>query len=239
MMRAFKIPAILTATVLVLAGCAGDKCTGPRECGPAPDPNAPDVTLTSPNGGETFIDSVLITWLATDPDSGEQELLVIDLDYSDDGGATWSAIDSGRANDGVYLWDVSAFIDGTDYVTRVSATDTSGLFDRDISDAVFAIQGRIVIIDRTGKIWDITHAVTHFDMVPRSFAYGLGPFAIRPVINPDYHSPGDPGYPGTHLDLEVIGVSIDGDSRAYPTGALCSFEVVNDIVGGQHVAVTY
>ena len=37
----------------------------------------------------------------------------------------------------------------------------------------------------------------------------------------------------------VIGLSIDGDSRAYPVPFLSSREIVNDVVGGKPVAVTW
>jgi hypothetical protein len=37
----------------------------------------------------------------------------------------------------------------------------------------------------------------------------------------------------------IIGVEIDGDVRAYPQRVLVSHEIVNDVVGGEPVAVTY
>ena len=37
----------------------------------------------------------------------------------------------------------------------------------------------------------------------------------------------------------VIGLSIDGDSRAYPLNMLSRHEIVNDTVGGVPVAVTW
>ena len=40
-------------------------------------------------------------------------------------------------------------------------------------------------------------------------------------------------------DAKVIGVSIDGESRAYPINALSSHEIVNDVVGGKPIAVTW
>lgn len=38
---------------------------------------------------------------------------------------------------------------------------------------------------------------------------------------------------------EVVGVEIDGDARAYPVKVLNYHEIVNDVVGGEPVAVTY
>jgi hypothetical protein len=37
----------------------------------------------------------------------------------------------------------------------------------------------------------------------------------------------------------VIGISIGGDTRAYPLRLMRWHEVVNDVVGGEHIAVTY
>ena len=37
----------------------------------------------------------------------------------------------------------------------------------------------------------------------------------------------------------VIGVSINGESRAYPLNLLSRHEIVNDIVGGKPIAVTW
>ena len=37
----------------------------------------------------------------------------------------------------------------------------------------------------------------------------------------------------------VLGLSINGDSRAYPIPMLSSHEIVNDVVGGEPVAVTW
>ena len=40
-------------------------------------------------------------------------------------------------------------------------------------------------------------------------------------------------------DEQVLGLSIDGDSRAYPIKMLSRHEIVNDVVGGKPVAVTW
>ena len=38
---------------------------------------------------------------------------------------------------------------------------------------------------------------------------------------------------------QVLGVSVNGEHRAYPTGFLSRHEIVNDVVGGKPVAVTW
>jgi len=97
----------------------------------------------------------------------------------------------------------------------------------------------ILITDITGMDWDISHAVHHYGMEPDSFWFGLGPNYILPLILPDMLSPGDPGYPDPLSDEEVLGAVINGDARAYPIRIMRSVEVVNDIVGGEPVAITY
>lgn len=59
---------------------------------------------------------------------------------------------------------------------------------------------------------------------------------INPIYNPEF-IPGSP----SPLDLAelVIGVEINGESKAYPIGPLRSREMVNDVVGGVPVLVTW
>jgi hypothetical protein len=103
------------------------------------NPDTPTVTVTYPNGGETLSGSAIITWTADDPDSGETSLLTVDLDYSENGGSSWSSIATDEVNDGSHSWDVSGLSDGSNYLVRVTVTDTTGRTDGDNSDAVFSI----------------------------------------------------------------------------------------------------
>jgi|GEM_PF-998788 len=55
--------------------------------------SAPTITLTAPNGGEVLAgDFVTVTWAAADPDS---DPLVVNIDYSADGGTTWTLVAMG------------------------------------------------------------------------------------------------------------------------------------------------
>ena len=40
-------------------------------------------------------------------------------------------------------------------------------------------------------------------------------------------------------DEAVMGVEFNGDARAYPVGLLSNHEIVNDMVGGRPIAVTW
>ena len=97
----------------------------------------------------------------------------------------------------------------------------------------------IYITDRTGKKWDITHAVIEYDFKKDNFNYGLGPDAIKPINYPDMLVPGDPEYPDTNSNQKIIGIDIDGEIRAYPVNILSSREVVNDTLTGFYTAVAY
>jgi hypothetical protein len=96
----------------------------------------------------------------------------------------------------------------------------------------------VYIVDATGKKWDVTHAQEKYGMVPSQYQYGLGPYAIQPINNPTFLSPGDPGYPKYTDSFMVMGVTLHGESRAYPMIAMGTHEVVNDWFGNVPVAIT-
>ena len=99
--------------------------------------------------------------------------------------------------------------------------------------------GTVEIIDRTNKRWDVTHAGAAYGLAASRFEFGLGPFAIRPILDPQMYSPGDPGYPSDGLRKRVIGVRLNGDTRAYRLDHLARHGVVNEQFGEAHVAVAY
>jgi hypothetical protein len=97
---------------------------------------------------------------------------------------------------------------------------------------------KILIRDRTGKEWDVTHAFNKYGFDPAGFQYGLGPNAIKPINNPQFFIPGDAGFPRPD-DFLVIGTTINEDTRAYPINILKSHEIVNEKFAATHVAVAY
>jgi hypothetical protein len=101
-----------------------------------PDTVPPVVTVTSPNGGELWEAGSAhnLTWTATD-DVG---VTAIDLEYSTDGGTSWTLIASGQANSGSYPWTVPATTTAAGRV-RVTAYDAAANSGNDISDANFRI----------------------------------------------------------------------------------------------------
>jgi hypothetical protein len=96
-----------------------------------------------------------------------------------------------------------------------------------------------VITDVQGQAWDVTSAAYDYGMDPDRFEHGLGKNAITPLENPVLLSPGDRGYPGDDASFLVIGARIGGDARAYGKLDVIRHEVVDEVIDGAHVAVTY
>ncbi|MBA3644693.1 MAG: PKD domain-containing protein [Gemmatimonadaceae bacterium] len=94
-------------------------------------PGAPTTTVTSPNGGETWLTSSVhnITWTSAN-------IANVNLDYSLDGGGTWTAIAAGvSASTGSYSWTLPAT---TSTNAKVRVTDAASSTN-DVSDAAFTI----------------------------------------------------------------------------------------------------
>ncbi len=97
----------------------------------------------------------------------------------------------------------------------------------------------IYIEDRTGKKWDITHAVQTWNMNPDFFRFGLGPNAIQPLNDPEFLRAGERGFPAEDGDFSIIGVDFNGEQRAYPISTLLRFEIVNDHIGDTYFSSVY
>ena len=98
---------------------------------------------------------------------------------------------------------------------------------------------KVFIEDRTGKNWDVTHAQAKYGFVPEEFQFGLGPFAIPPILNPKMVEQGEIGYPGNNDNSQIIGTTLNGDTRAYPLDVLSRHEVADERFDSTFVAVAY
>ena len=98
---------------------------------------------------------------------------------------------------------------------------------------------KILLVDQTGKKWDITHAVHGYGMDPARFHFGVGPFAIPPILNPLMLTPGKPGYPPDDESFRVIGVVLGEEIRAYSIRKMSVVEVANEVFKEATVAVAY
>lgn len=99
---------------------------------------APIVTLTAPDGGESWLAQTdqTITYTASDPDGGPSPLTIA-LDYSTNGGGAWTEIASGQTNTGSYVWTLPD-VETTAARVRVRAFDGADETG-DSSDANFTI----------------------------------------------------------------------------------------------------
>ena len=103
-------------------------------------------------------------------------------------------------------------------------------------------QNQVIVTDRTGRKWDVTHARDVYGMNSDYFNFGLGVGVIPSVDEPIVLEQGDPGYPSTDSRIQVFGVNHNGEQRGYSASALSRHEVFNDVYKGesnQYVAVTY
>ena len=107
------------------------------------DNSGPVVTLTSPNGGESWgaATAHAITWTATDNVAVSQ----IELRYSTDGGATFpNLITTLATNPGTFNWTVPNAI-GTTVRVQVIARDAAAHATSDTSNANFTIVPEAVL----------------------------------------------------------------------------------------------
>ena len=97
---------------------------------------APTITVTSPNGGETWTvgDSHDITWTSTGT------IANVDIDYSTNNGGDWTPVAANTANDGTQPWTIPAAPSTTCLVRVSDAVDSD---PSDSSDAVFTIAAAV------------------------------------------------------------------------------------------------
>jgi hypothetical protein len=103
---------------------------------PSVDVLPPVADLTSPAGGESWQvgSSHAITWNASD----NVGVTSVDLDWSSDGGGSWSPVAAAIANSGSYAWQVPASAT-TDARVRVTARDAAGNTGSAASAAAFRV----------------------------------------------------------------------------------------------------
>jgi hypothetical protein len=106
------------------------------ECATIADPEPPIVTVTSPNGGESWQggSSQTITWSATD----NIGVTACDIDYTYDAGSNWYDVADITGNPGSYAWTVPNTA-STQCLVRVTAYDGVGNSDVDQSNGYFTI----------------------------------------------------------------------------------------------------
>lgn len=104
---------------------------------PLPDTTPPTVTVTAPNGGETYDsgDTETITWTASD-DTGVTAHLI---EFSDDSGVTWDEVQGwNESPSSSYSWPVIVTPSSACRI-KISARDAAGNVGSDMSDADFTV----------------------------------------------------------------------------------------------------
>ncbi len=107
-----------------------------------------EITVTSPNGGESWFGATLqpITW------TSDGNIDSVRIEYSSDGGSTWSLVIASKLNDGQLSWNVPS-IASSNMVVRVSHTDDG--VPSDVSNAAFTVtpQSVTVTAPNGGEEW--------------------------------------------------------------------------------------
>lgn len=112
-------------------------------------------------------------------------------------------------------------------VTSDSATVLDTPIPRTVPQALFSATALPGNLDTVTFI-DDDREYTIRQLLPRD--------GILPIYDPQFVSAEESGYTPDEL---VMGVEINGDARAYPVGLLRSREMVNDLIGGTPVLVTW
>jgi hypothetical protein len=121
--------------------------------------NAPQVTVISPNGGESLDGKQSITWTAEDQDG---DALTYEVLYSTDGGETWTAIASELA-DITYMWDTGQVAGSNHALIKVMANDGVN-YGQDESDGSFSVPTKppaaFVLSPAAGEVFYLDQPVT-------------------------------------------------------------------------------
>ncbi|MCK4758129.1 MAG: right-handed parallel beta-helix repeat-containing protein, partial [Thermoplasmata archaeon] len=99
---------------------------------------APTVIVTSPNGGEMWLDNSAydITWMTYD--NFDLKTNTVTIYYSVDSGKTWLLIAENEPNDGQYNWKTSD-IRNQNCLVKVEVLDAAGNIGYDMSDGEFCV----------------------------------------------------------------------------------------------------
>jgi hypothetical protein len=115
---------------------------------------APSITVTSPNGGESWIVGTAhdITWTSDGVDGN------IKIEYSTNNGDTWTEIIASTENDGIHPWIVPDAV-SNQCLIQVSETDGS---PSDTSDTVFTILPPSITVTSPngGETWEVNSSQT-------------------------------------------------------------------------------
>ena len=108
------------------------------------------------------------------------------------------------------------------------------LFLPQLRQAFLKIRSEKVTISQTGNGHPLGGAAT----LDLNIITVLGKDGIPAILNPVFLTAQE-AQANMRAGERVLGVSINGENKAYPLNLLSRHEIVNDTVGGQPVAVTW
>lgn len=128
----FKIPVLKSSDINEVQVLSED---GSVLASKTASPNPPEVTVESPNGGESLSgEQTTVEWSASDPDGND---LTFDVQYSRDGGTSWKPLEVNTSKTALEV-DLSS-LGGTDEgLVRVKASDGFNTA-QDESDGTFSV----------------------------------------------------------------------------------------------------
>jgi len=170
-------------------------------------------------GGET----ITIIWSATDNDDfTEDEEILINLEYSPNGGVDWFLIASNEENDGEYEWTLPT-IDSDSVLVRVWAFDLAGNSGSDTSDPF--------TIDSTSP--------TISDLTPEPGSYVNDATPTISAVLSDNLSGINPG----SITIEVDGEDVTGyavwEWIEEPYSGTLTYTPTEDLGEGEHTVHVY
>ena len=177
------------------------------------------ITVTAPNGGETWIvgDSYNITWTST----GLSENVKIEINRSYSGGA-WETIIASTANDGTHPWTVTGSATAAARIRISGVTQTTVT---DVSDANFSVGVRTVAVvtPNNGETWIVGDSY-NITWTSQNLSEN-----VKIELNRNF--------PGTTWETIIASTTNDGAHPWTVTGAVTSTARVR-ISGVTHTAVS-
>jgi len=105
----------------------------------------PYLKVNAPNGGEAYLPggSIVITWTATDEYGFSSSPPPITINFSSDGGSTWTLV-TNETNSLIYTWEAPS-VDSNQCRISIEAVNSSSESSVDMSDANFTISSLAIV----------------------------------------------------------------------------------------------
>jgi hypothetical protein len=184
------------------------------------------ITVDVPNGGEVWGmgDPQYIVWHGSTPPT-----FPVKIEYSTDGGSSWSPVELSTANDGSHLWSVPDTPSGQ---CRVRISDAATDAPSDVSDDDFTItrRGNIIVEKQTEPDGDSTLFAFSGDA---SGSIGDGGELVEPVL-PGVYSSTEAVPDGWYL-MDISCDDPTGSSFGETATGIATF----DVASGETVRCTF